>query len=166
MLKVIATTLLAATSAIPAFAAGQTGEPHYFVKAWLQNADKSFEHTTGWCDGSYFCSLTIGEYAIELREVSSFGYVLAFSSAPFEPTPCCVFKDGRSEARLSGGRPHVRTLYYTPPETGAKGAAEFGKIIILVEGLRKPEPDWWEVKPVSASSLDILHRSPLGQETR
>ncbi|WP_331374724.1 hypothetical protein [Sinorhizobium chiapasense] len=160
MLKFIATTLLAAASAVSAFAAGQTGKPQYFVKAWLQKADKSFEHTTGWCDGSYFCTLEIGDHTVKLREIGHFRYFLSFETAPSERERCCLFADGTAETVVKTGRPHVETLYDSAADVAARGnPVEFGKIIILVEDLKKPEPDWWQATPVSARPLDTLQEA-------
>jgi hypothetical protein len=56
MRHIFAAAIVIAASTAYAFAGGQSGKPRYFVKAWLQKTDKSFEHTTGWCDESYRCS--------------------------------------------------------------------------------------------------------------
>ncbi|MBP1882417.1 hypothetical protein [Sinorhizobium mexicanum] len=160
MLKFIATTFLAAAPAVSAFAAGQSGEPQYFVKAWLQKVDKRFEHTTGWCDASYFCSLTIGDHTVKLREIGHSRYFVSFETAPSERERCCLFAGGTAETMVKTGRPHVETLYDSAADVADGGdPVEFGKIIILVEDLKKPEPDWWQVTPVRASPRDTLQEA-------
>lgn len=59
MRHIIIAACLATACVTPALAQGQRGEPRYFVKAWLQKADKSFEHTTAWCDNSYRCLVPV-----------------------------------------------------------------------------------------------------------
>ncbi|ASY69338.1 hypothetical protein [Sinorhizobium fredii] len=139
MRPLLAAFLMAASLA-PAFAANQSGEPRYFVKAWLQKADKSFEHATGWCDGNDLCLLPIAEHMIELREVSGDSYLLSFKSAPPEPKPCCIFRDGSFQIWLRSGSPRVAVLFYPPYKRGEVRVTQFGRLIIAVEVLNKPNP--------------------------
>lgn len=140
MRPLLAAAFLIAASVPPAFGASQSGEPRYFVKAWLQKADKSFEHATGWCDGSYLCLLPIAEHLIELREVSGDSYLLSFKSAPPEPKPCCIFRDGSFQIWLRSGSPRVAVLFYPPYGRGEVRGTQFGRLIIVVEDLNKPDP--------------------------
>ncbi|AWI57625.1 hypothetical protein AB395_00001971 [Sinorhizobium fredii CCBAU 45436] len=134
MRRILAVLLIAATTASAA-AAGQSGKPRYFVKAWLQKADKTFEHTTIWCGPDQHCLVPIGEDMIELRELSGSSYHLRFISASSEDTPCCVFRNGSREARLESEYPRVATLYYRPEILGGRGVTKFGRLIIVVEDL-------------------------------
>ncbi|WP_425288633.1 hypothetical protein [Sinorhizobium glycinis] len=101
---------------------------------------KSFEHATGWCDGSYLCLLPIAEHMIELREVSGDSYLLSFKSAPAEPKPCCIFRDGSFQIWLRSGSPRVAVLFHPPYERGEVRGTQFGRLIIVVEDLNKPDP--------------------------
>lgn len=133
MNQIFATILLAAASTLPSIAA-ETGEPRYFVKAWLEKANRSFEHTTGWCDEKDRCFVPIVEHIIELRDLTSSSYRLKFWSDPWEEEPCCISRTGSSELDLWSGHPRVVPLYYTP-KAGDRGVIPFGKLIIAVEDL-------------------------------
>ncbi|ACP25673.1 hypothetical protein NGR_c19090 [Sinorhizobium fredii NGR234] len=134
MRRILAAFLIAATTASAA-PAGQSGKPQYFVKAWLQKADKTFEHTTSWCGENYRCFIPIGDHMIELRELSRSNYTLIFTSDPSEEVPCCVFRNGSREARLESAYPRVASLYFRPETWGDEGINAFGKLIIVVEDL-------------------------------
>ncbi|PST21996.1 hypothetical protein C7U60_12110 [Mesorhizobium plurifarium] len=115
--------------------AGELGEPRYFVKAWLQMADRSFEHSTGWCDGKDDCFMPIGEHMIQLRNMSASFYSLSFWNGPSQQDACCVTRTGFPTLRLWSGRPRVVPLYYTPRISGDPGQIPFGKLVIAVEYL-------------------------------
>lgn len=138
MLKIIATTLLAAASAIPAFAAGQTGEPRYLLKAWIQKYDKSFVHATGWCGADDLCTLQVGEHDVRIRFfLSGDSYRLSVRAAPEDPAACCVFANRSEEVFVGGGSPHAEKLYFQLPDALAdKGRVEFGTLFIALEDLR------------------------------
>ncbi|MDK1373380.1 MULTISPECIES: hypothetical protein [unclassified Sinorhizobium] len=137
MLKFIATTFLAAASAVSAFAAGQSGEPRYLIKAWIQKYDKSFVHATGWCGTGYLCTLKVGEYDIRIRFfLSGESYRLSVRAAPDDPAACCVFANRSEEVFVSGGSPHAEKLYFELPDALAdKGRVEFGTLFIALEDL-------------------------------
>ncbi len=137
MRQIFATAFLIAASAVPAFAE-EPGEPRYFVKAWLQKADRTFDHTTGWCDGEYDCLVPIAEHAIELRNLSGSVYSLTFLAAPSEQENCCVTRTGSPTLNLWSGHPRVVPLYYTPKSLGDSGRIPFGRLIIAVEYLGRP----------------------------
>ncbi|OAP49048.1 hypothetical protein [Sinorhizobium americanum] len=139
MRQIFAAAILIAASTACAFA-GQSGKPRYFVKAWLQKANRSFVHTTSWCDARYRCYVPIAEHMIELRDLSDPSYSLSFRSDPPKDRPCCVFRNGFSDLRLERGYPRVAPLFYRPEIWNCKGVTPFGKLVIVVEDLYKPSP--------------------------
>ncbi len=137
MRRNFATAFIIAASTVSAFA-GEPREPRYFVKAWLQMANRSFEHTTGWCGGEDDCFVPIGEHVIRLREMTASSYSLSFWTDPSQQDACCVTRTGFPALRLWSGRPRVVPLYYTPRISGDPGRTPFGKLVIAVEYLGKP----------------------------
>jgi hypothetical protein len=119
MRQIFAAAIFIAASTACA-SAGQSGNPRYFVKAWLQKADRTFEHTTNWCDDKYRCFVPIAEHMIELRDLSDPSYSLSFRFDPSEDGPCCVFHNGFSDVPLERGYPRVAPLYYRPEIWAAK----------------------------------------------
>jgi hypothetical protein len=134
MRRSLATAFLIAASTISA-SAGERGEPQYFVKAWLQMPDRSFEHTSGWCDGEDDCFVPIGEHVIQLRDMSASSYSFSFWNDPTQQDACCVSHTGFPTLRLWSGRPRVVPLYYTPRVSGDPGQILFGNLVIAVEYL-------------------------------
>ncbi|WP_345774917.1 hypothetical protein [Sinorhizobium prairiense] len=134
MRRSLATAFLIAASTISA-SAGERGEPQYFVKAWLQMPDRSFEQTSGWCDGEDDCFVPIGEHVIQLRDMSASSYTFSFWNAPSQQDACCVSHTGFPTLRLWSGRPRVVPLYYTPRVSGDPGQILFGNLVIAVEYL-------------------------------
>ncbi|WEX86711.1 hypothetical protein PZN02_003031 [Sinorhizobium garamanticum] len=134
----LAMTLLAAISASSALASGQTGDPRYLVKAWIQKYDKSFVHATGWCGAGDLCTLKVGEHDVRIRFfLSGESYRLRVRAAPDDPATCCVFADRSDEVFVGGGSPHAEKLYFELPDALAdKGRVEFGTLFIALEDLR------------------------------
>lgn len=111
MLRGIVIFVLIAGSAAFAFAAGQTGDPRYLVKAWIQKFDKSFEHATGWCGSHDICTLKVGEHEVRLHFfLTGDSYRLSVQADADDPAACCVFADKTEEAFISGGNPRRGSL--------------------------------------------------------
>ncbi|MCZ4092561.1 hypothetical protein [Sinorhizobium psoraleae] len=138
MLKVLATATLATLCSSPALAEGQTGDPRYLVKAWIQKYDKSFVHATGWCGTGDLCTLKVGEHDIRIRFfLSGESYRLSVRATPDDPATCCVFANRSEEVFVGGGSPHAEKLYFRLPDALAdKGRVEFGTLFIALEDLR------------------------------